>query len=441
MKHLFVIFILFLPLMISAQEDTTAVDLDISLEQKMRRNLVDLSIEDYVNIPADSKSMKLTFYGFLDQSVEKYFNTKGTEAYQYKNENLELTRPSFHLYGVSHLTNKVTLFFNLGHSSKDVIEIENVWGNFKFDEAFQLRIGKMYRRFDLFNERLDQTAAIIGIDPPELYDPSQYMVPILTQLMLHGNIPVKRSVFSYSLMYNNGESGAEKNVYPLGWDFRFKQEKFLVGTSGYLSNMDTAHSQSSVAFGEGLPKGSIRPWMSSEKYSVFGLFGESLLNSFSIKAGYFVAYHDADRNPENVLTIIQNVNLDETHRRRFLGNNATKPNGSLTTADVLISTNYTVHSFYIRMAYNVYTPWGQFIPYLFMDFIKNPEMIADVKYGGGAKIGLADDGAFKRPTIGLIYKPKDNIAVKSEYSLYNTKTFGKDLTYPEIRFQVAFMFK
>jgi len=439
-----ILLFLFIPFYLFAQdEDSLTVDLEISLEQKMRRNLVDLSIEDYVNLPNDEQVRKLSFYGFLDAGTEKYYGIDGTEVANYKDENWEFKQPRFHLYGVSHLSKTFTVFFNLGHTvSTKNLELTNAWGNIKIKEGLQLRLGKMYRRFDLFNERLDQTAAIIGIDPPEMYDPTQYILPIYSLAMLHGNLPIKKSVFSYALMLNNGESGAEKNVLPLGWDFRLKNDKFLVGTSGYLSNIGTNFSLPSVGFGKDTPEGAIRPWIQSEKYWVTGFYGEALLGNFSIKSGYYFSYHQAFRNPDKVLEVIQNVRLEKDHLKRFVGTaNYQKPLAELSSKDIIVATNYWVQTFYVRLAYNIYTPQGQFIPFLFADYIENSETIPDKNYGGSSKMGLADDGAFFRPTVGLMYKPIDNVAFKSELSFYNAEILDKKLSYPELRFQVAYMFK
>ena len=63
----FVHLIYLLPFFLWSQEE---IDADLSLEEIMQRNIVDMSIEDWVNL--DEKGInELSFYGFLNFNAEK----------------------------------------------------------------------------------------------------------------------------------------------------------------------------------------------------------------------------------------------------------------------------------------------------------------------------------------------------------------------------------
>jgi hypothetical protein len=131
---------------------------------------------------------------------------------------------NFHIYGKGNFTRKISYLFNLAYND-DFIEVRNAWGNFVFKDGFQVRVGKMYRKFGLYNERLDQSPTFIGIEPPEMLDSDHLFLTRTTSFMIHGQFQNSQRVISYALMTDNGENGPQKSVIPVGWDLRYKSYK------------------------------------------------------------------------------------------------------------------------------------------------------------------------------------------------------------------------
>jgi len=48
----------------------------------------------------------------------------------------------------------------------------------------------------------------------------------------------------------------------------------------------------------------------------------------------------------------------------------------------------------------------------------NPETIAKKKYGGDNEAGAADDGVFYKSTVGLVYRPAPEVAIKFDQSFH-----------------------
>ena len=176
-------------------------------------------------------------------------------------------------------------------------------------------------------------------------------------------------------MTDNGEGGPTKSMIPIGWDIRYKSftNSLIVGLSGYSSNIGDTKSESTVSLGEGSPAGGILPWMNGDRYSVVGVFLEKQIGNLLIQSEYYNAAHDAVRDPESVLTVIQNATLNNTQRNRFLQSNVNAPNDDLTAEDVRTNTKYNVQTWYVRLGYNIPSKIGQFVPYLFLDWMSHPE--------------------------------------------------------------------
>lgn len=429
--------IMLTPLLVVGQDDS---DLDLSLEEIMNRNVVDMSIEDWVDLD-NQEINKLSFYGFLNFNAEKVFNEPSRDAFGNTVDEsgpFEMANPSFHIYGGSRLSENFTVFFNLGKDD-DNIQLVNAWGNWKIADMFQIRAGRQYRRFGLFNERLDQIPTYSGIEPPELFDNDHLLLPRTSLFSIHGEKKMGRRTFKYFLTTSNGESGAEKKVFPIGWDLRYATSFFMIGASGYTSNLTSTKSQSTVGLGDGSPSAGVLPWMTGDKYSVFGVFAETRQGNLSIKAAYFTASHDAVRNPDDVITLAQNGLLNQAQIDRML--NAGADLTALTTADVNTNGDYTVNTWYLRVSYDINTTRGKLTPYFFLDHYKNPETIGSKGFGGDNEAGVADDGKFLKPSIGFVYRPVEKVAIKIDGSSHNYNFNGKKDSYPEIRIDVSYMFK
>ena len=435
MKKLHFILVL-APTILFAQK----ADADLSLEEIMNRNLVDMSIEDWVNLD-DQEINQLSFYGFLNFNVEKVFREPTLDESGntiFETSPGEMSTPSFHIYGGSRLSEKFTVFFNLGQSDGQ-INLVNAWGNWRIHDLFQLRLGRQYRRFGLFNERLDQVPTYLGIEPPELFDGDHLLLPRTSLASIHGEYGLnKTSTIKYFLTTSNAESGPEGNVLPLGWDLRYSSSFFLVGFSGYTSNISGTGSQSTVDVGNGSPSAAILPWMASDKYNVFGGFIEVRKRNLGIRVAYFTSKHNAVRDPARVVSLANGL-LNDAQASRMFANGTDL--SALNEDDVVLDGSYRVHTWYLRLGYDINTTKGELTPYIFFDDYENPETIRSKKFGGDNEAGASDDGKFLKPSIGVVYKPIDQVAIKLDGSTHSYNFNGSRESYPEIRIDFSYMFK
>ncbi len=434
--RLMVLLLLLNPFFARAQ-DSLAVKTD---------DLFDLSLEELLNIQITELDRKLNIYGYINTNAEKQFNfpSVADDGTTVKEDDPFTWVPvkAFHLYGSAYLSEKIDILFNIAYAN-DVLEIRNAWGNFKVKNVFQLRVGKMYRRFGLYNERLDQIPTFTGIEPPEIFDTDHLFVTRTTNFMIHGNWNVRHVNFQYSLSTENGEGGEAKGVVPMGWDFRIKSDKqsLVLGTSGFMSSINSNNTTSTVEFGEGPPNGGVLPWMDGDNFILTGLFLEKQLGKLNIQAEYWMAKHDALRNPENVLVMVNDAGINEQQRENFLGDNASKANADLTTDDVVVGVKYDVQTYYIRLAYNIDSKIGQFVPYVFLDWMSHPEVINNKDYGGDKESGLADKGVFYKTSAGVVYRPIPVVAIKLDGSIHTQQFNGKSENYPEIRLDFSWAFR
>lgn len=406
-------------------------------------DLFDLSLEELLQIDIVDKNFYL--YGYINANLQKTFSVPSLNE---AGETVRTNDPAewagiknFHIYGSGNLSSRISYLFNLAYAD-ELIEIRNAWGNFKFTDGFQIRVGKMYRKFGLYNERLDQIPTFIGIEPPEMLDSDHLFLQRTTNFMIHGSKTGASYQLSYALMTDNGEGGPEQKLFPLGWDARIKsfRNSFIVGLSGYAASITSAHAMPTVALGDGPPQGGVLPWMQGDRYFLNGVFLEKQMGRILLQTEFYAARHKAHRNPESVLTIVKEASINQTQRERFLGANAAKPDAELTTDDVVLDTDFTVVTAYIRLGYNIQSNAGQFVPYLFVDWMSHPENIRNKTFGGDDETGLADNGKFIKPSLGVVYRPMPNVAIKFDGSYHTQKFNGKHTIYPELRLDFSFAF-
>jgi hypothetical protein len=243
-------------------------------------------------------------------------------------------------------------------------------------------------------------------------------------------------------MTDNGEAGPTAKLLPLGWDLRYKSftQSLIVGTSGYSSSINSQKTTSTVDLGGGPPQGGILPWMAGDNFTIFGFFVEKQVGKVLVQAEYYNSKHTGERDPASVLEVIDQAGINAAQRARFLGANANKPNAALTPADVVVNTTFNVQTWYVRLGYDIQTTRGQFVPYVFMDWMSHPEGIRSKSYGGDDESGLADDGKFMKPSLGVVYRPIPTVAVKLDGSIHTQKFNGKTVSYPELRVDFSFAF-
>lgn len=412
-------------------------------KEDQSQNMFDLTLEQLLNIKVEESSFQL--YGYINSNVEKVngFPMRDSLGVMHQ-ESVPLTWSpvkNFHIYGSQQLSPKIRVFFNLAYNGDEdeSIEIRNAYGDFKLNKLFQIRVGKIYRRFCLYNEKLDQIPTFIGIEPPEIFDRDHLFVTRTTAFMLHGELEKLKGAFMYSLTLDNGEGGPNINAVPLGWDLRYRstEYKLIIGSSGYTSG---GNASSTIEFGAGSPKGAVLPWVDKDDFQVYSLFLEKTFGDFLIQSSYTISPHNIERNQENVLTLVKDARINKIQRERFLGANASKTNANLTAQDVVVNTSYLSKSFYVRMGYVLRTKIGQVVPYLLIDYMHNPETIQNKQYGGDNEAGLADNGEFIKPSLGLAYRPQPEVAIKFDASFHSQTIDGLRVNYPEFRLDFSFAF-
>ena len=407
--------------------------------------LFDLTLEQLlgINVKEDNK---FSLYGFMQANVERVYAEPSINALgKTERENAPLEwdpAKNFHIYGAGHLNEKIDVLFNIAAPGGDNFEVRNAWGNFKIKDILQVRVGKMYRKFGLYNEKLDQTPTFIGIEPPELFDTDHLFITRTTNFMIHGEKEISKGTLSYAFTHDNGEGGPTNKVIPLGWDFRFKSQELglIIGTSGFTSSITNEKSTSTVDFHSGSPKGGILPWMDGDHFTVVGGFAEKKIGKILIQTEFWNAKHNAIRNANNTLDLVQNGGINNFQRSNFLGSNASKDNSQLTEDDIVTNVTYNAQTFYVRLGYTIETNRGQFVPYVFFDWMSNPEVVKSKSWGGDNEAGLADNGKFAKPSLGLVYRPIPSVAIKLDGSVHSQKYNGETIMYPEVRLDFSFAF-
>ena len=313
--------------------------------------------------------------------------------------------------------------------------MRNIWGEYMHNQYLNVRVGKTYRRFGLYNEMLDAVPTYMGIEPPELFDGDHLIVSRTTLFMVHGWMPLGDGELRYSWSTDNGEGGPQDDNVPMGFDVRYDWNlgENTVGISGYSSNGDTT---SDVDVGEGSPDSGVLPWMASDDFTVIGAYTEFNVGAVTLQAAYWTAEHDAERDPASVVSVINNAGVNDAQLRRFLLDDA----GPVSEANIDTDGDYDITTWYVRAGWSIMTKHGEWMPYVQWDHFDNPETIQDKDWGGDNEAGLADDGKFSKGTIGIIYRPVPQLAIKLDGSAHFQEYNGDDESYPEIRLDVSYIF-
>ncbi len=387
----------------------------------------------------DSERGELYIYGYLSARAEKVFDelsVSGTGQTEKNNAPREFSIPSFNIMLQYRLPQDFKFYANLNGADAEEIEVKNAWGEYSPNQSFNARIGKTYRRFGLYNEILDAVPTYIGIEPPELFDKDHLILSRTTFFMLHGGVDVGKGEFRYALSGDNGEGGPSDDNLPLGLDLRYDFGlNNTIGISAYNSNGDTT---SDVAVGDGSPRTGVLPWMSADDFKIFGGYFQFSFAKFTVQAEYWKADHDAIRDAADVVTVINGADpvLNQNQLSRFLIN----PAGPIDVANVDTNGDYEVRTWYLRGGYSIETKAGEFVPYVQWDVYKNPETIQDKTFGGDNEAGLADDGEFAKATLGVVYRPIPDVAIKLDGSTHIQQFNGREESFPEVRLDISFIF-
>jgi len=399
------------------------------LFSKSLEELLDLEVEA---IEEDAKGLSL--YGFVAPvNAEQVYSVPGRDAEGNTvkaSEGFSYGDPEGHFYlraWYGPFEGVVDIF-----ASSEDARLEAASLSYSIGKQHKVTAGKMFRKFDLYNETLNHFIVFTGIEAPELFD-SDHTIPRFANLAYRW----KQGPWQLYLDTGEPESGPEKDIVPFGWDLRHETRSLTVGTSGYLSNLGEDGTPPSVAPGEGSPEGAVLPWMDEDRYSVIGAFARKQQGSLLLEAAYWHASHSGTRNPNAVLTTARNAYLNPRQRQNFFGDAAGLSNDALGPEDVITDADFSVDSAYLRVGY----AWSEFTTYVHWDWLDHPETIADKDWGGDNEAGLADDGAFTKWSVGGIWRPNRNIALKLDSSLHVQDFNGQTESYPEIRIQGAWAFK
>lgn len=382
------------------------------------------------------------FYGY----VEAYFEQVADTPYEiddagntvWESNPYEFDVPSLHVFAQGLVFGKYRYFVNLagpgsGGIEDEPIQVRNAWVETPlpwFGDYLKLRAGKTYRRFGLYNEILDAVPTFIGIEPPELFDGDHLMLTRTTNLMLHGSAVFGESVLNYSVSTGNDER--KDGAFPIGADLHLLQGTWLkIGTSFYHSGGDAGPSK---AVGEGSPTGAVINWMDRDEYYVFGGYVQVQTAGAILQAAYWQAEHDATRNEEEVLKLVEG-HLHPRQRERFFVNG--DPSQGVNT-----DAQYSVQTFYFRGGYEfALADQMTLTPYLQADYYSNPETVTSKSLGGDAEAGRSDDGEFWKFTVGAVYRPVYPVALKIDGSGHLQQFNGETVFYPELRVSLSYLWE
>jgi len=385
-------------------------------------------------IASNPASAQLKIFGYFATRFEDVYGEPSWDGAKVVEESAagEWGMQSFNVMLQQQISDRLKIYANL---SGENMELANYWGEYTINRYATIRLGKTYRKFGLYNEILDAVPTYYGIEPPELFDSDHLILSRTSTLMLHGNTPLGAGTLNYSVSTDNGEGGANEDSFPIGFDtnYNFGAGDYTVGLSGYTSGGPDTPDK---AVGEGSPKSGVLPWMAEDEFNVVGFYSEVYKSNFTFQFAYWMASHDATRDASSTLTMLQNSSMITSKQARFLND----PSAGLTAANINTDASYDINTWYFRAGYSFMNTLGEIAPYFQWDYYENPETIASKSYGGDNEAGVADDGVFTKGTVGVIFRPEPEIAIKLDGSMHFYKFHGEDVNYPEIRFDVSYLF-
>ena len=322
-------------------------------------------------------------------------------------------------------------FFNLsaGGQQKDTLEVRNAWVEKELlSDKLSFRIGKLYRQFGLYNEILDAVPTYIGIEPPEMFDPNHLLLTRTTNAMLHGKATVgSEGQLHYSITTGNDER--KTDAQSLGLDVHYTLgANWKWGASYYTSGGRAVSDQQ--GFEKTAGSGAVLNWMLHDSYDVSGAYLQYTDAKWIVQIESFQSNHKAVRDSTVVTSLCTdpNVSLNARQRARF------NCGGSINTdADYQVSTSY------LRTGYVIPLTEGSLTPYFQYDIYDNEETIWQKDFGGDNEAGLSDDGQFTKATVGAVYRPDFNVALKLDYSQHMQDVNDKNNNYGEVRFSFSYI--
>ena len=381
----------------------------------------------------------LNIYGYFATRIEKNWSVPslpGTQIVK-ESEPAAWTNPFFNVMFQHQTSEKFKVFVNLNGARAGTIDVRNLWGEYSASNALNIRLGKLYRKFGLYNEILDAVPTYYGIEAPELFDADHLIISRTSTFMVYGNFAVGAGTLNYSFSTDNGEGSSDtfEENFPLGWDlnYQFGGGDYTVGLSGYRTS---GYSHPDVALGGGSPKSGVLPWMANDRFSVLGGYAEGKIKNLTLQFEFWNSPHDAERNPAQVVKMIAGAKPNAAQLSRFL----LDPAGATAENNIRVQGDYTVQTWYWRAGYSLETAIGEFGPYAQWDYYSNPETIASKTFGGDDEAGATDTGKFNKATLGLVFRPTPEVAIKLDYSSHIQKFKSGTQSFPEVRLDVSYIF-
>jgi|GEM_PF-774240 len=390
----------------------------------------------------DAPIFRSKLYGFIDAHLEKVANTpdsvdeRGNTVFA---ENpLELDLPNVHAMVQGSIYDKYRFFLNLaapGSGSNiddEGMVVRNAWVELPIVQQYlNLRAGKTYRRFGLYNEILDAVPTFIGIEPPEIFDRDHLLLTRTTTLMLHGSVELGDSMLNYSATSGNDER--DEKAIPFGADVYVELPFGLrLGSSFYTSGGKAIPSR---AVGDGSPRGGVANWMKHDKFFIVGGYAQLKKAGWILQAEYWYAKHNAERDPDALALMAEDGGLNAAQRDRFWVNGDP-------TQGINRRARYAVNAFYFRGGYEFAVgTLSSITPYAQFDYYSNPETVNNKDLGGDAEAGLTDNGAFEKYTLGVVLRPVPQAALKIDGSGHRQNFNGKSEFYPEVRFSLSYLWE
>jgi hypothetical protein len=380
-------------------------------------------------------------YGFIDSYYEKVAKTP--DSVDENGDTVYVESPgefdvlNFNVMIQGSLYEKYRFFVNLAspgagsNTDDEPIAVRNAWVEAPIVPGYlNVRAGKTYRRFGLYNEILDAVPTFIGIETPEIFDKDHLMVTRTTNLMIHGAADVGPGTLNYSVSTGNDER--DSGAFPVGADVNLDTTWGVkVGSSFYTSGGNAVPSR---AVGEGSPRGGVVNWMAKDDFVLFGGYAQLQKSGLILQVEAWQSNHDAIRDEASVAQLV-NGRLNPTQLSRFYVN-GDPDQGVLTDAD------YKIRTGYFRAGYEI--PVGDLssvTPYIQGDYYSNPETVKEKDYGGDEEAGLADDGTFLKYTAGVVVRPVSQVALKVDGSAHQLQFNDKTDYYPEIRVSFSYLWE
>jgi hypothetical protein len=387
-----------------------------------------------------------SLFGYIDTFFEQDAPTpvgvdkNGDTTYQ--NNPYEWDIFDLHVMAQGTVFQRFRYFLNLAATSSgsvvddSTLDVRNAWVEAPlFGDYLNVRAGKTYRRFGLYNEILDAAPTFIGIEPPELFDKDHLMLTRTTNLMLHGRVAAGDHFLSYAFMTGNDER--EGFQVPIGADVFYDFASTLrLGTSFYWTGGKALPSRD-----EGSPAGGVINWMAEDNYYVVGGYGQLTVADLILQAEGWVAPHSGLRDPAKVLALT-GAAFNPAQLERF-GLDGYDPD----EGDVVEAVDYNVITAYLRAGYTFFIdieglPYPmEIVPYAQFDYYSNPETIAEKDFGGDNEAGISDDGVFYKATLGVVYRPAPPVALKVDASTHTQLFNGVYETYPELRVSFSYFWE